>query len=166
MIMSQQEGGAAPGDPLDAALEAALAASRSLFGMLTMTMSEDTSDFTIPQYRALAFLAYRGPQRVGDFVKELGVSPATATRLGRKLEAAGLAERRPNPDDARVVFLVLSPKGHDLVLRVLARRRAAFALIFQDMRDGDLRALTQVFRKFAEAAGEPVIPWFATRGEG
>lgn len=163
--MSQWEGSDAA-DPMDAALEAALAASRSLFGMLTTTMSEHGSDFTIPQYRALAFLAYRGPQRVGDLVKELGVSPATASRLGRKLETSGLAERRPDPDDARAVFLVLSPKGRDLVLRVLGRRRAAFAIIFQGMSDDDLRTLTHVFRKFAEIAGEPVIPWFATWDDG
>jgi DNA-binding MarR family transcriptional regulator len=71
-------------------------------------------------------LATRGPLSHGQLATAAGCEPPTITNSVRKLEAAGLVERRRSPDDARVTFVALTSEGRALVpaLRVRARRIA------------------------------------------
>jgi DNA-binding MarR family transcriptional regulator len=50
--------------------------------------------------------------RLGEF---LAINKATVVALVDALEASGLAQRRPNPDDARAVFVQLRPKARRLI---------------------------------------------------
>lgn len=174
MIMSQRERNAAQDDTLNTAVEAALAASRGLFGSLMMTMAgqrddddapDKSPDLTITQYRALTLIASHGPLRPRDFVTAFGVSPATAGRIGDRLVTAGLAKRGKDPGDGRSVLFAVSPKGRDLVDRILDRRRVAFAHILKELEEHELLAITPVFKRFAEVAREPMVTWLSAHPE-
>jgi DNA-binding MarR family transcriptional regulator len=49
-----------------------------------------------------------------QLVERLMVEPPTVTKMLQRLEAAGLVERRPDPDDARVSRVFLTEKGRTL----------------------------------------------------
>ncbi|HQV56566.1 MAG TPA: MarR family transcriptional regulator, partial [Ilumatobacteraceae bacterium] len=63
------------------------------------------------QMDALELLAARPAWRMSNLAEALRVDPSTATRAVQRLEANGLAERRPNPDDGRVVEVTMTAEG-------------------------------------------------------
>src|SRR5262249_61210840 len=50
----------------------------------------------------------------------MGVEPPTATKMLQRMEHAGLVERRPDPEDARVSRVYLTERGRMLEQPVLA----------------------------------------------
>jgi DNA-binding MarR family transcriptional regulator len=50
--------------------------------------------------------------------ERLGVTTASISTSVREMEAQGLIERRPNPDDARVMLLHLAPLGEQIFEQV------------------------------------------------
>ena len=60
--------------------------------------------------------------RMGDFADAMHVDPSTATRAVARLERVGLAERRPDPDDRRVVVARPTARGRRVVDEMLMRR--------------------------------------------
>jgi DNA-binding MarR family transcriptional regulator len=96
----------------------------------------------------------RGPLNLAAVADGLGIHPSNATRACDRLVAAGLLDRRDNPADRRNLLLELTPSGRELVARVMAHRRVAIAEILDRMPTGRRRALTNVLRSFAAAAGE------------
>ena len=72
---------------------------------------------TPQQHQAL--LALRGASgasvSVGYVAERLSLKPHSATGLVDRLEALGLVERRPSPDDGRQALLDLTPKARALL---------------------------------------------------
>jgi len=75
---------------------------------------------THPQYLVMLALWERSPRRVRDLADALYLEPATLSPLLKRLESAGLIERRRDPDDDRALAVSLSPAGVALRERALA----------------------------------------------
>ena len=73
----------------------------------------DPEPGTLSTFQALtlATLADHGPARLGSVADTLGTTDATASRTIDVLELHGLAERRPDPDDARCVIVAATDVG-------------------------------------------------------
>lgn len=80
----------------------------------------------------LAALADHGPVRLGSLADALGTTDATASRNVDVLERQGLAERRPDPDDARGVVVAATSEG----LAEIRRRRRQLERLAQRALDG------------------------------
>jgi DNA-binding MarR family transcriptional regulator len=78
------------------------------------------------QALALAQLADQGPVRLGALADALGTTDATASRTVDVLESRGLAERRPDPVDARGVLVAATREG-SAEIRVRRRRLTKLA---------------------------------------
>lgn len=87
------------------------------------------------QSLALATLADRGPLRLGSLAEGLRTTDATASRTVDALESHGLAERRPDPADARGVIVAATAEG---LADVRRRRRRLVRLAERAL--GDLTA--------------------------
>jgi len=74
---------------------------------------------THPQYLVMLALWERSPRRVRDLAGALYLEPATLSPLLKRLEAAGLIERRRDPDDDRALAVSLTPAGVALRERAL-----------------------------------------------
>lgn len=90
----------------------------------------ESSELAPHQQRALLALSrmVRGGDvgvRVSVLAERLGIAARSATEVADALEGLGLIERRPDPSDRRAVLLELTELGHDRVLQVRERRRAA-----------------------------------------
>lgn len=75
---------------------------------------------THPQYLVMLALWERSPRRVRDLADALYLEPATLSPLLKRLESAGLIERRRDPDDDRALAVSLTPAGVALRERALA----------------------------------------------
>jgi DNA-binding MarR family transcriptional regulator len=136
------------------AVDAVLAASRSLVAVTEQSLGGVAEETTLAQYRALVVLASRGPQRMVDLAGALGVTPSTAGRMCDRLLRKGLIRRHRARADRREVLVSIAAAGRQVVDEATARRRALLAGILGQMPAGDQVAVAAALRAFAAAAGE------------
>jgi DNA-binding MarR family transcriptional regulator len=58
---------------------------------------------------------------VTDLAHRLQLTQSTGTELVRRVEDAGLVEREPSPDDARVTWLRLTDAGRERLAAAVSR---------------------------------------------
>jgi len=78
------------------------------------------SGLSLTAAATLSSLDRNGPARLTELAVQQGVSQPAMTQLVTRLQDADLAERRPDPDDGRVVLVHITEAGRT----ELARRRA------------------------------------------
>ena len=82
---------------------------------------------TAPRLSALSVIVYAGPLTLGALAAAEQVRPPTMTRIVAALEADGLVERQPSPDDKRVTLVRATPAGERLLHEGRRRRTAQLA---------------------------------------
>jgi DNA-binding MarR family transcriptional regulator len=78
-------------------------------------------DVTLPETTALVRLDRGGPATSSALAKQEQISPQSMGATLASLEARGLVERRPDPDDGRRILLTVTPAGRN----ILGERRSA-----------------------------------------
>ncbi len=135
-------------------IDSMIGASGALVAVAARSLASVAGDVTLAQYRVLAELAARGPQRVAELAAALGVDPSTATRMSERLARKSLVSRRRVSSDRRTVRVSLTPAGRDLVAEVTHNRRAEIAGIVARMPDADTGRVFDALRGFTAAARE------------
>jgi DNA-binding MarR family transcriptional regulator len=110
---------------------------------------------TFARYEALVLLTFssRGSLPLGKMGERLQVHPTSVTSIVRRLEDAGLLERRPHPDDRRAVLAEITAEGRAVVERATAELVAGdFGLEALD--PAALAELSALLRPVREAAGD------------
>ena len=156
--MPERKNPAGAMDDVDAVTRAVLTASRLLVAVSARSLAEVEERVTVPQFRMLVVLATRGATKLVALADLLQVAPSTAMRMVDRLIAAGLADRRANPDNRRETLLQLTEEGRRIVEDVTARRRTALAEIVERLRPTERLALIEALNAFNEAGGEPPAP--------
>jgi MarR family transcriptional regulator, organic hydroperoxide resistance regulator len=77
----------------------------------------DALGITYPQYLVLHALWEQDGRSVGAIAERLALESSTITPLVKRMEAAGLVERRRNPDDERQVRVLLTEAGQAMRAR-------------------------------------------------
>lgn len=99
------------------------------------------------------------PLTPAELADRTGVTRATITGLVDTLERAGLVTRKPHPEDRRMMSVGLTPKGDDLLRKVLPEhfRRMAWLMapLAEDERKTLVRLLTKVMQRAAEDPAQP-----------
>jgi len=90
---------------------------------------------------ALSVLVFAGPMTLGDLARAEQVKPPTMTRIVAGLEAAGLAVREADADDARRVRLLATAKGTRLLQQARQRRIQDLADLLQELTPPQLQQL-------------------------
>jgi len=83
-------------------------------------------------YLLLGELETRGPLGIAVLAQSFQVDLSTASRQTAALEAKGLVERLPDPDDGRISLLQITPCGRAQFQATRAARHA----LFDDILDG------------------------------
>jgi DNA-binding MarR family transcriptional regulator len=138
----------------EAAVQALMLASRAFVGLTARSLAAVEGEVTLPQFRTLAVLAVRGPQRSIDIADELQVNPSTGTRMLDRLIRKGLVRRLRSTSDRRVVRIRLTRAGHDVVEQVMSARRASLSRLVAETADLWRPEVTAALTAFARAAGE------------
>jgi DNA-binding MarR family transcriptional regulator len=113
----------------------------------------DPLGITYPQYLALMVLWESSPQTVGALGKRLSLDSGTLTPLFKRLEAAGLVERRRDPEDERRVLIDLTQAGRDLHAKALS---IPYSIMCQlPLNLDEAMALKGLLTKITDGLGEP-----------
>lgn len=77
---------------------------------------------TFSRYEVLALLSFtrRGSLPMNKITQRLQVHATSTTNSVDRLEAAGLAQRRPHPEDGRTTLVEITESGRELVARATA----------------------------------------------
>lgn len=113
------------------------------------------ADLEIPwaQARVLSLLEELGPARITALAEADATSQPTMTTQVQRLEAAGWAERTPDPADGRATLVSLTAAGHEALATARRARAAALRPVLEQL-DADperLRAATAVLTELLEA---------------
>lgn len=100
------------------------------------TVLGDDEEVTAAQLRTLNLLGHvpeGGAVPVGAIGEGLRISYPAASKAVDRLAERGLAGRRRDPRDARLILVFLTPLGRDVVARVAAERRRKLAATLRDL---------------------------------
>jgi DNA-binding MarR family transcriptional regulator len=100
------------------------------------------------QMDALDLLARRNDRPMKELAARLRVDPSTATRAVQRLEADGLVERYPSPEDGRVVLVRITEEGTRRHAEVAARRSTAMMYILSEFDPDDRARLADLLERF------------------
>lgn len=130
-------------------------ASRTVIGLYRPVL--EPMGLTHPQYLVMLALWERAPLSVKELSRLLQLEPATLSPLLKRLEVAGLVERRRASDDERSLAVGLTPEGREL--REQAEKVPATIVERLGMDLTELRSLHQVLtRVIAAATGVHLAP--------
>ncbi len=93
------------------------------------------------QARLLGTIEDCGSARISELADIDHCSQPTMTTQVRRLEAAGLVARTPDPDDARAVRIAITAQGRTILARVRADRAAVIDPYLATLPDEDRRVL-------------------------
>ena len=110
-----------------------------------------------PQASALSVLVFGGETTLGRLAAAEQVRPPTMSRLVKELEAAGLVQRRPDPDDARGVRLRATRKGREVLELGRSRRLRRLVAALSARPAEEQRRLAEAARLLAEVADAPEL---------
>ncbi len=101
---------------------------------------------TLVQFHAL--LAIReGPLTMGELCDALGVASSTVTELVDRMEENGLVARVRDPEDRRIVRILLLNHGKEIFEKVYRRREKFLAEALKRISVEDMRLLLDLLRK-------------------
>jgi DNA-binding MarR family transcriptional regulator len=139
--------------PVDAQrVEAVLAGSRLVGGIIAESLATLEPPLTVPQWRVLVLAGDEGCN-VSAVAADLGVHRSNATRTCNRLVAAGLLERRRVERDLRQVLMVLTPAGRHLFETAMEFRRRRIEAVMQLLPVEDQQELARTVALLVEAAG-------------
>jgi DNA-binding MarR family transcriptional regulator len=124
----------------------------------------ESLDLTPALFGLLNFLGAREGAIQQEIGSAMGIDPSTMVALVDKLERAGLARRRPHPDDRRAREVLITAKGRRALER--ARRMAAEVEeeVLQGLSASERRQLLALLRR-ALTSAPPQPLWSAEEGD-
>jgi DNA-binding MarR family transcriptional regulator len=126
-----------------------------LFALATLSVRQRPRDLSLTALSTLATIERSGARRLTDLAAGEGVTQPSMSSLVSQLERLGLAERRADPGDGRVVRVAITPAGR----RHMDRLRRAEASMFEALiarlgpkNSAALRAALPALRRVLELA--------------
>jgi len=108
------------------------------------------------QMDALDLLSRRDDRPMKELAARLRVDPSTATRAVQRLEADGLVERFPSPEDGRVVLVRITEEGARRHDDVAARRSTAMMHILSEFQPDERAQLADLLDRFVDSVDSVV----------
>ncbi len=104
------------------------------------------TDLSFTAFTVLWVLWIWGEQEARHVADESGISRGTLTGVITTLEARGLVQRRPHPDDKRSVLMSASPAGEALMADVFPRFNAEEGKVTAELSTEQRLALADALR--------------------
>lgn len=122
---------------------------------LDLTAMGDLSKaLTVQEFRSLEFLAAAKPRKTKELAEYLGLAINTVTDVVDALERRGLAQRRRDDADRRVVRVVLTEAGRDAAETVARGYLDIYRTYLSALSAEEQETLLALYRKIA-GVGRP-----------
>ena len=119
---------------------------------------------TPARFAVLSFLREREGAIQQQIGAAMGIDPSTMVALIDELERAGLAKRRPHPNDRRAREVVITPKGRRTVEQGRSLAREVEDDVLQGLASTERRQLLRLLRQ-ALSAAPPQPLWSSAEGD-
>jgi MarR family 2-MHQ and catechol resistance regulon transcriptional repressor len=112
-------------------------------------VARDASSYgiTIGQFAVLEVLYHKGPLALGQIGSLLVVTAGNVTYVVDQLERRGLVQRERRPDDRRVIYASLTPKGRALLDDIFPRHTRFVSTLFDNLEVGEQEELCRLLKK-------------------
>lgn len=107
----------------------------------------------------LTVLQADGSVPMRALAESLDVSQASATGIVDRMEQRGLVVRQRDEDDRRVIRVVLTVDGRELLAGIAAQRRERLAVLLGELTDDELDGFLRGMRALREARARLGSPW-------
>ncbi|MCL5958240.1 MAG: MarR family transcriptional regulator, partial [Chloroflexi bacterium] len=111
-------------------------------------------NITASQAYSLLALHESGMQTMNELATEMRLHGTTMTRMVDSLVEKGLAERRQDPEDRRIVRVTVSARGQQTVDELQRCKSEFLAAAFAGLADGEREAILKGLRRLTETAEE------------
>ncbi|WP_066054249.1 MarR family winged helix-turn-helix transcriptional regulator [Robertmurraya korlensis] len=122
------------------------ACSRAIFRLYRPFL--DKLNLTYPQYLVLLVLWERKQSTVKELGELLGLDSGTLTPMLKRMEAAGLVERKRSAEDERVVMITITEEGNLLKEKAVCIPRSL--LESTGMTEEEVIAINSVIKKLLQ----------------
>ncbi len=123
------------------------------FGKLMLHQSAQTYEertATMLQFSALNFLKDHSDSSVGDLARFLQLSKSSATQLTERLVKTGAVERVEDPQDRRIIRLVLTSGGEKEFIVLKKDFMGKMKKFISKIPDRDIRELIRIYNNLIE----------------
>lgn len=103
---------------------------------------------------AMHTLRCTGAMRLSELASLIGLDASTASRLVRGLEADGLVDRTPDPDDGRASRVVLTDAGVKRLEEFSRRRKELLAAAMHGWTRSDIETFATLMGRFADGVNK------------
>jgi DNA-binding MarR family transcriptional regulator len=108
-------------------------------------------DLSVSQCHALDRVVHTGPLTVNELAAALYLDKSTTSRIANALVTRGLVERRPNPEDGRVVRLASTSEGRSVCGRIEQDLDTEYADLLADFDPEVQAAAANLVKRLGEA---------------
>jgi DNA-binding MarR family transcriptional regulator len=106
----------------------------------------------------LSALDSSGPLRLTDLAGREGISQPSMTAMVSRLERQGLAERRRDPSDGRIVLVAITGAGQDMLRRRRNARAAFLSSLMGALDPAEQRALANAAAALRHMTDPTAVP--------
>jgi len=114
-----------------------LVSGRSFIRFSSSDIPVSTDNVIPPQFIALQWLISDGQLAISELSQKMSLACSTITDLIDRMEKNNLVVRVKDEQDKRVVRIQVQPIGHDIVQKVLGKRRLYLADTLKDFKEDD-----------------------------
>jgi DNA-binding MarR family transcriptional regulator len=112
-----------------------------------MKFDSATAQLTLLQIHALMFIDKHEQVTMTEVAKQFDISLPTATALSDKLVRAGLIARQNDANDRRIVKLVLTQKGNDLLTKAMRQRSTKVSKMLSYLSSEEKQQLLHIMQR-------------------
>jgi DNA-binding MarR family transcriptional regulator len=125
----------------DTAARLRLAIVRTARRMRQEALGAEPGELSPTLAAALGTVEHHGPLTPSELAERERVKRPTATRTVARLEAEGLVERTPDPEDGRACLVSTTPAGSALLKRIRGRKNAYLARRLRGLEPDEVETL-------------------------
>ena len=111
-------------------------------------------DLTMPQLKALIFVAKNQAATSGQIAASLGVGLSTITGIVDRLAEQNLVTRREDPRDRRITRVLPTPGGAELVNELIAYRNEVLTQVLSQLDPDQLQTVETAFQYLMDAVAK------------
>ena len=105
------------------------------------------SDLNITEFSVLETLYHKGQQTIHQIGNSILISSGSMTYVIDKLEKKDLLKRTDCPNDRRAIFIVLTPKGEDLMDKIMPEYQEFINHMFDSLNTEEAGMLVNLLQK-------------------